>query len=89
MDKVTSSFLVVMDVEVLYTNIDHEEGLQALSHDLNKRRAGNMPPNSCILKLTEWTLKNNVLHFQDDLYQQQKGTAIHGPKGRTLSILPP
>lgn len=78
-----------MFVEALYTNIEHEEGLQALSHYLNKRPAGNMPPNNCILKLTEWTLQNNVLLFQDDLYQQQKGTAIHGPKGRTLSLLPP
>ncbi|KAJ0060014.1 hypothetical protein NL108_018667 [Boleophthalmus pectinirostris] len=65
-----------MDIESLYTNIDHKDGLMALEHYLKKRTSETMPPAGFILKLTEWTLKNNIFLFQQQLYKQQKGTAM-------------
>lgn len=54
------SILVNMDVKALYTNIDHKDGLDALSHYLEKRHPEQMPPSAFILQLAEWTLHNNV-----------------------------
>jgi len=58
-----------MDVESLYTNIDHKEGLKALMHYLEKRPPEQMPPAEFILKLTEWTLTNNVFLFQNKFFK--------------------
>ncbi len=70
------SLLVTMDVEALYTNIDHMEGLDALSHYLEKRHPEQMPPSVFILQLAEWTLHNNVFLFQNQFFKQNKGTAM-------------
>ncbi|KAF7642341.1 hypothetical protein LDENG_00259770 [Lucifuga dentata] len=64
--------LVTMDVESLYTNIDHDDGLKALQHYLQNRPTDSSPPSEFILKLTEWTLQNNVFLFQDQLYTKKK-----------------
>lgn len=40
---VGSSYLVRIDVESLYTNIVHNEGLEALKHYLQFRPEGSMP----------------------------------------------
>ena len=76
LNNIEHCYLVTMDVEALYTNIDHEEGLNALSHYLNTRPASSTPPTEFLLTLTKWTLENNVFLFQNDLYQQIKGTAM-------------
>lgn len=65
-----------MDVEALYTNIDHTEGLDALSHYLEERHPEQMPPAVFILQLAEWTLHNNVFLFQNQFFKQRKGTAM-------------
>ncbi len=70
------SLLVTMDVESLYTNIDHVEGLEAVEHFLSDRSPESVPPTTIILQLMEWTLKNNVFLFQDVFYKQMKGTAM-------------
>ena len=40
-----------MDVESLYTNIDHDEGLHALKHFISDRN-DTRPPSDFILQLT-------------------------------------
>lgn len=70
------SYLVTMDVESLYTNIAHGDGLKALNHFLSNRPTDCSPPSDFLIKLTEWTLKNNIFLFQDQLYLQVCGTAM-------------
>lgn len=68
--------LVTMDVEALYTNIEHEQGLSALRHFLDKRPYPHEPPTGFLADLTDFTLNNNVFLFQDKLYKQMKGCAM-------------
>ncbi len=68
-------FLVTLDVESLYTNIAHDDGLKALQYFLMNRPIDSLHPSEFIIQLTEWTLKNNVFLFQDLLYIQVRGTA--------------
>ncbi len=42
------SLLVTMDVESLYTNIDHVEGLEAVEHFLSDRSPESVPPTTFI-----------------------------------------
>lgn len=74
--NIGSCVMATMDVESLYSNIVHDEGLKALKHYLGSRPDDLMPPTDFIVQLTEWTLKNNVFLFQDKLYKQEKGTAM-------------
>lgn len=69
-------FLVTLDVESLYTNITHDDGLNALQHFLRSRPTDSLPPSEFILQLKEWTFKNNVFIFQDQPYTQVRGTAM-------------
>ena len=71
-----TTFLATMDVNSLYTNIDHKEGLEALHHFLQKRADNTAPPTDFVLALTEWTLNSNIFLFQDQHYRQVKGTAM-------------
>lgn len=74
-DDTVSDFMVTMDVEALYTNIDHSDGLRAVSHYLSDREELT-PPTGFIVELTEWVLNNNVFLFQDRLFRQCKGTSM-------------
>ncbi|XP_026098621.1 uncharacterized protein LOC113069710 [Carassius auratus] len=74
--NIGSCIMATMDVESLYSNIVHNEGLEALKHYLSSRPEHLMPPSDFIVQLTEWTLKNNIFLFQDILYRQEKGTAM-------------
>lgn len=60
--------MATMDVESLYNDIVHGEGLEALKHYLSSRPEHVMPPTDFTVQLTEWTLKNNIFLFQDKLY---------------------
>lgn len=86
-DEVTSCFLVTMDVEALYTNINHKQGPHGLPHYLNRCPAGSIPPTDFKLRLTEWTLKNNIFPFQECLFQQQKRTPMGACYGPSLANL--
>lgn len=74
-DDMTWDFLVTLDVESLYTNISHVDGLRAISHYLSDRD-GMMPPSNFIVELTDWVLNNNVFLFQDAMFKQCKGTSM-------------
>jgi len=56
----SETFLVTIDVEALYTDIDHQQGLAALRHFLRGRPEHEMPPTDFLLSLTERTLTNNI-----------------------------
>lgn len=72
----SDTYLVTMDVEALYTNIEHTQGLAALTHFLSRRSESEMPPTDFLLSLTKWTLNNNIFIFQDKTFKQIKGCAI-------------
>lgn len=76
MQSIGEAFSVSWDIEPLYTNIEHVEGLEALKHYLQQRPEHSMPRSDFIVSLTEWTLKNNVFLLQDKLFRQQEGTAM-------------
>lgn len=64
-----------MDVEVLYTNIDHSDGLRVVSRYLSDRE-GLTHPTGFIVELTKWVLNNNEFLFQDRLFRQYKGNSM-------------
>lgn len=47
-----------------------------MSHYLEKRQSEQTPPAAFILQPAEWTLNNNVFHFQNQFYKQKKGTVM-------------
>ena len=70
-----NSLIVTMDVESMYTNIDHDSGLAAV-----KKAFQNNPdprrPDQEILDLLELSLKNNDFQFNGETFLQIKGTAM-------------
>ena len=64
MDDLSSeSLLVTLDVISLYTNIPHQEGLDACRETLNKREVLD-PPTENIVQLTSIILKKNTFFLQ-------------------------
>ena len=57
-------FIVSMDVQSLYSNIDHKEGIGACSDVLDKR-FDQWFPTSVIVKLIQLILKCNALSLND------------------------
>ena len=67
--------LVTIDVSSLYTNITHEEGLQAMrswmiENNISQQKA------QFIKILGTLVLKNNYFEFNGEIYLQQQGTAM-------------
>lgn len=74
--KITeNSLLVTMDVESMYTNIDHESGLAAVEKAFNDNPDPKRPDQQ-ILDLLELSLKNNDFQFNNETFLQTKGTAM-------------
>lgn len=73
--NIKDQFLVTMDVESLYTNIEHQEGLFALRHFLTE---SDIPATShdFLFRLTEWVIHNNIFIFMDELYIQKIGVPM-------------
>ncbi|CAJ0967794.1 unnamed protein product [Ranitomeya imitator] len=72
----SNSILVTMDVSSLYTNIDHQEGLESVTKYVTTY--ANFSDNQlqfCIDALTIILTKNYFL-FEDQFYVQKKGTAM-------------
>jgi hypothetical protein len=69
------TLLVTLDVESMYTNINNEEGLNAVK----KSFEDNPDPSRSdehILKLLELSLKNNDFTFNGETFLQVSGTAM-------------
>lgn len=82
------TILVSFDVESLFTNVPHLEGLDTLRHVLNNTRAHSLKPsNDCIVKLADLVLSYNYFRFQSDYYLQTKGTAMGSPMAPNFANL--
>ena len=69
--------LVTLDVTSLYTNIPHDEGIQAIKTLLQRERPSSYKPsNGYILKLLEMVLTMNNFQFNHKNYLQTNGTAM-------------
>ena len=67
--------LVTADVVVLYPNVPHQAGLNALKNALEKSDLKKIPTED-LVKMAEFVLKNNLFEFNSKVYQQKSGTAI-------------
>ena len=67
--------LVTIDVSSLYTNIIHEEGLEAMEQWMITNNIS--PQKATLIKtLGKLVLKNNYFEFNGNLYLQKQGTAM-------------
>ena len=73
-----NSILVTMDVRALYTNIDHEEGVEACIEKLDTRKNISIP-STTIGSLILLVLQSNAFRFGDAIYRQIMGTAMGTP----------
>jgi hypothetical protein len=67
--------LVTFDVDGLYTNIVHEEGLQCMREQLQERTAPQVP-TEYLLSLMDIILNENIFVFYDSLWKQKVGAAM-------------
>ena len=70
-----NALLVNMDVQSLYTNISHEEGLSALKNSLNTR-SNKEPATEVLLTLMRHVLTLNCFTFNGNSYLQTRGCAM-------------
>lgn len=74
-----TKYFVTIDVKSLYTNISHEEGIQACLHFIEKYRneLPSFTPNNTIIRtMLYFVLENNYFQFKDFLYKQLYGTSM-------------
>ena len=64
-----------MDVQSLYSNIDHKEGIDACKTLLDKRNNRAFPTNR-LTKLIQLILESNTMMFNGHYFHQIKGTAM-------------
>ena len=82
------SYLLTLDVSSLYTNIPHEDGLDACRFFLasNTCTSHQLPVDS-ILSLIRFVLENNYFKFNNDNYLQKMGTAMGSPMAPAYASL--
>ena len=71
----SNSFLVSMDIDSLYTNIDNTSGLLAVKKAFLKYPAENRPDNA-LLDLLKISLEGNDFEFNNEIFLQIHGTAM-------------
>ena len=69
------SLIVTMDVDSMYTNIDHESGMATIKQAFKDNPDPNRPDQH-ILDLLELSLRNNDFVFNGETFLQIKGTAM-------------
>ena len=67
--------IVTVDVSALYTNIQQDEGIEAVRNILDAHN-DDKAHNCFILELLELILKHNIFEFDEKLYRQDIGTAM-------------
>ena len=70
-----SSFLFTIDVESMYTNIDHEEAIEAVRELFAEHEHRNRPDDE-IIELLKICLKCNDFVFDGETYLQTKGISM-------------
>ncbi|XP_073537706.1 uncharacterized protein [Phyllobates terribilis] len=68
--------LITVDVESLYSNIAHQDGIAAVLHFLNNTSGGNRLHDSFIVDLLKFILTHNYFVFDHVFYRQASGTAM-------------
>ena len=71
----TNHTLMTIDVSSLYTNIPHNEGLEACKELLLTRTVED-PPTRFVVTLIRFILTLNYFEFNDTVYHQVSGTAM-------------
>ncbi|XP_053899191.1 uncharacterized protein LOC128845033 [Malaclemys terrapin pileata] len=66
-----NTILATMDVEALYTNIPHEDGLQAVRNSIPDEATASL-----VAELCDFVLTHNHFRFGDNLYLQVSDTAM-------------
>ena len=81
--------LVTYDVESLYTNIDHDLGIEAIGYWIDKHRdkVNYRFSKDFICKAIQIILQNNTFQFNDEFYLQKNGTAMGTKMAPTYAIL--
>lgn len=74
-DLPNNTLLVTMDVTSLYTNIPHDEGIEACK-EVWDTRSVPIPSTESLAKLLEHVLKCNNFMFNGEHYLQTNGTAM-------------
>ncbi|XP_071145079.1 uncharacterized protein [Mytilus edulis] len=69
------TILVSLDVTSLYTNIPHDEGIEACREVWNSRNTLH-PPTECLIQLLTLVLKCNNFTFNGEHFLQVNGTAM-------------
>jgi len=69
------AMLFTMDVDALYTNIDIQEGIQAIKN-IFRKHPNKKRPDKELLQLLEINLTRNDFEFNGDFFLQIKGTAM-------------
>ncbi|CAM5157467.1 unnamed protein product [Eretmochelys imbricata] len=70
-DLPDNTILATMDVEALYTNIPHKDGLQAVRNTIPDNVTANL-----VAELCDFVLTHNYFTFGDNVYLQISGTAM-------------
>ena len=68
--------LLTFDVEGLFTNIVHKDGLHCLQEQLQEDYTIEQPHKEFIMKLMELILRNNLFSFHDSIWRQLIGAAM-------------
>ena len=63
-----NSLLITLDVASLYTNISHEDALEAVSEVFEMYNLPHLPPIHVFLDILSYVLKNNVFSFNGETY---------------------
>ena len=67
--------LATLDVQALYTNIAHEEGLACTKEQLDKRKDQQIPTDF-LIKLMNLILCKNIFEFHEFYWKQNIGAAM-------------
>ena len=78
--------LRTIDVEVLYPNIPHEDGLVAMQKALDEQEEKTVSTDS-LIKLAECVLKNNTFEHNTSFYKQLRGTTIGMKMAQPCAII--
>ena len=70
----SDSLLITLDVESMYTNIDHDQGIQAIRNAYSDSMSN--PKCIAVMELLELSLKRNDFEFNDKIFLQTSGTAM-------------
>ncbi|XP_045188274.1 uncharacterized protein LOC123546150 [Mercenaria mercenaria] len=85
--KSKNTYLVTLDVSSLYTNIPHNDGIDACKYFLQQDNHNSKLSTEEISHLLKLVLENNYFKFGDNYYLQRMGTAMGSSMAPTYASL--